>query len=87
MRKDVVEIVVALTEGHQRQHPVVAGRVLLGIGTRAPYVRQGVDEEREVVAEDQTGQHPVSSNAPQMSPSAQPTSAGIPKLAAWVSSA
>ena len=87
VREDVVEVVVALTEGHQRQHRIVAGGVLLGVRARAPHVRQGVDEEREVMADDQTGDAGEQQRAPGCHRSAQPTRIGRPKLLPTASSA
>jgi hypothetical protein len=48
--KSVVEVVVPLAEGEHGEHRVVPRRGRLGVGPRSPHVRQGVDEERGVVA-------------------------------------
>ncbi len=56
VREDVVEVVIALAVGHQRQHRVVAGGVFLGSTDAAPHVRQRVDEEGDVMAQHQPQQ-------------------------------
>ena len=48
--EDVVEVVVALAVGQQREHGVVARGVLLGVRLGAPHVGERIDEEGEVMA-------------------------------------
>ena len=67
VREDVVEVVVALAVGEHRQHRVVARGVLLGVGTRAPHVRQRVDEEGDVVAPRPGAATPARSSMPMRS--------------------
>ena len=45
--EDVVEVVIALAVGEEGEKAVVPGAVALRVGTRAPEVREGVDEEPE----------------------------------------
>src|SRR5688572_2868477 len=54
--KDVVEVVIALAVGEKGQRAIVARRVLVRVRLRAPHVRQGIDEEGEVVV-DHEAQH------------------------------
>ncbi len=53
VREDVVEVVVTLAVRDERQEGVVARRVLVRIRARTPHVRQRVDEERDVLADDE----------------------------------
>ena len=66
VREDVVEVVVALAVGDHRQHRVVARGVVLGVGPRAPHVRERVDEEGDVVAPHQAHEAGEDQHAPQV---------------------
>src|SRR5690348_81719 len=53
VRKDVVEVVIALAVGDERQYRIVASCVLVRVRTCSPHMGQRVDEERDVMANDE----------------------------------
>ena len=59
MQEVMVEVVVALAVGQEGEYRVVLGAVAVVVGLGAPHVRERIDEEGDVVADDQardTGQ-------------------------------
>ena len=62
----VVEVVVALAVGQEGEPAVVARAVLVAVRLAAEGVRGGVDEEREVVADDEAQHAREQEHAPQV---------------------
>src|SRR5580698_3787326 len=66
MREQVVKVMVTLAKSQQRDDVIVASRVFVGIRLAAPHVRQRIDKERGVMADDQSQEASDQEGAPEI---------------------